>query len=172
LLITPIQQAFFKDITIFASLVYLPHGVRVLATWLWGWKAFFALYAGSFLSDLIFTPEHVQTLLQDALLISIAVGSVSALLAFEVLRLLGRNLYANGTRIMNWKWLLAVGAMASVINSVGQTYVYSGVILPDHALPVLATYATGDLIGLFVSMLALMMVFRWIRLFSNPNRGD
>lgn len=164
LVVTPIQSLYLSDITIFASLVYLPHGVRVLATWLWGWKAFFPLYAGGALSEIIFTPAAVQDHIAQSVLYSIGVGAGSALLAFELVRILGRNIYAGNCRAMNWKWLLVIGAIASVINSVGQSIVYSGLIVPEDAASVFLTYAAGDLIGLFVSMLALMMIFRWIRL--------
>lgn len=164
LLVTPLQQEFLSEITIFASLVYLPHGVRVLATWLWGWKAFFPLYAGACLSTLIFTPAAEKSLIQESLHLSVGAGALSALLAFEAARLLGRNLYAGTSNRIDWKGLLIIGAAASVINSVLQSVVYSGVILPEHAILTFVTYAVGDLIGLFVSMLALMMIFRWIRL--------
>lgn len=164
LLVTPIQQEFLSEITIFASLVYLPHGVRVLATWLWGWKAFFPLYVGSWISALVFTPAHEMALIQGPLHLSVGAGALSALLAFEFMRLLGRNLYAGNSNRIDWKGLLTIGAAASVINSVLQSVIYSGVILPEHALSIFATYAIGDLIGLFVTMLALMMIFRWIRL--------
>jgi hypothetical protein len=169
LVVTPIQELFLTDVTVFASLVYLPHGVRVLATWLWGWRAFFPLSLGACLAQVIFTPVDTQDVIRESVLSSVTVGALSALLAFEIMRLLGRNLYADENREMNWKHLVFVGAVASVINSAGQTYVFSGVILPDHAMPVFATYAVGDLIGLFVSMLALMMTFRWIRLFTESN---
>lgn len=165
-LVTPIQQEFLSEITIFASLVYLPHGIRVLATWLWGWKAFFPLYAGACLSDLIFTPPHDLAILWESLPLSVGSGALSALLAFELIRLLGHNLYADQENRIDWKGLLFVGAIASVINSTLQSVTYSGVILPEHALSIFVTYAVGDLIGLFVSMLALMMIFRWIRLYG------
>ena len=164
LLVTPIQQDFLSDVTIFASLVYLPHGVRVLATWLWGWKAFFPLCAGAYISEIIFTPAGEQAIVQESLNVSIAAGALSALLAFEAMRLLGRNFYAGGNTRIDWKGLLLIGAIASVINSVLQSVIYSGVILPEHATLTLVTYAIGDLIGLFVSMIALMIIFRWIRL--------
>lgn len=164
LLVTPIQQEFLAEITIFASLVYLPHGVRVLATWLWGWKAFFPLAVGGGISELIFTPTQVHDLMRDSLPLSVGVGAASALLAFEATRLLGRNLYASKSNRINWKGLLIIGAVASIINSVLQSFVYSGIILPERAAVVLMTYAVGDLIGLFVSTVALMMIFRWVRL--------
>ena len=95
-------------------------------------------------------------------------GSLSALLAFELMRLLGRNLYAGQSRNINWKWLLLVGAFSSLINSIGQSLIYSGSILPEQAMSVLVTFAVGDLVGLFVSMIALMVIFRWIRLLNEP----
>ncbi len=166
LLVTPIQQEFLSEITLFASLVYLPHGVRVLATWLWGWKAFFPLYAGACLSDLIFTPAEDMAVLRESLPFSVGAGALSALLAFELIRLFGHNLYAGQENKIDWKGLLVVGALASVINSTLQSITFSGVILPEHAASVFVTYAVGDLIGLFVSMLALMLIFRWIRQFG------
>ncbi len=164
LLVTPIQNMIASDITVFASLVYLPHGVRVLATWLLGWKAFFPLCVGAFLSELLFTPDQFFSLTEPVLFSSIAVGAISAYVGFVIVKLIGRDQYAGPDRIMDWKWLLVVGAIASVFNSVGQIIVFSGLIVPDDLLAVLATYAIGDLVGLFVSMLVLMMVFRWLRL--------
>lgn len=169
LIVTPVQEKFLSDITVFASLIYLPHGVRVLATWLWGWKAIFPLYVGSWISAFVFNPADFKALTEGAMYFSFAVGSISAFLAFEIMRLTGRNLYAVKDREMNWKCLLIIGAVASIVNSVGNSIVYSGVILPDHALSVFVTYAVGDMIGLFVSMLGLMLIFRWLRLYQEAS---
>ena len=51
LLITPLQSHFLPEVTIFASFLYLPHGVRVLATWAYGWRAVPALLLGAGLSE-------------------------------------------------------------------------------------------------------------------------
>lgn len=60
----------------------------------------------------------------------------------------------------------AVGALSSVINSLGQTLVYSELINLHELIGVWAVYALGDLIGLIVCMVVLMFVFRWSRVFS------
>ncbi|MEW9922527.1 hypothetical protein AB2B41_23270 [Marimonas sp. MJW-29] len=163
-LITPIQGRFFPEITIFASLMYLPHGVRVLATWMMGWKAFPPLFAGAVLSEYLFTPSEVSSLLQLAILESWVVGAIAALVAFELARAFGWDLYAGRRRSLSWKSILLVGVGASLINSVGQSLVFSGLIIPEDTVAVFATYAVGDIIGLFVCMWLLMLVFRWIRL--------
>lgn len=164
LLVTPIQSIFFPELTLFASLVYLPHGVRVLATWAYGWRAIPPLVVGVGLSAYIFTPSEDLNMLEPALLEGILVGAVSAFVAFELMRFFGRDCYFRGSRKLNWKGLIAVGALASAINSIGQTAVYSGLIGLRHVPGALFVYALGDLVGLIVCMVALMIIFRWFRI--------
>lgn len=163
--VKPVQELFIPHVTIFASLIYLPHGVRVLATWMMGWRAIIPLFTGSYLSNLLFTSNEVRAVTDPVILQSIMVGALSAYVAFGLMRASGRDIAANGGRIMDWKWLLIVGAIASVVNSVGQSIVYSGLILPDEALAALAIFAVGDLVGLAVNMFVLLLIFRWLRLF-------
>ena len=66
--------------------------------------------------------------------------------------------------------MIAVGALSSVINSFGQTLVYSGLIDLEKVIGVWAIYAAGDLIGLIVCMVVLMLVFRWNRIFRCPEK--
>ncbi|WP_102108768.1 hypothetical protein [Oceaniglobus roseus] len=164
LLVTPLQSRLIPEITPFASLVYLPHGVRVLSAWLLGRFAFFPLFAGAVLSEALFTPAGTIHALSPVILISVAVGASSAVLAFGIVKLLGHDFLASRTRRVRWNKLLIVGVLASFINSLGQSFTFSGVIVPDQSLAVLVTYAIGDLIGLIVTTLALMLIFRWMRL--------
>ena len=166
LVITPAQSLIFPEITVFASLVYLPHGVRVLATWVYGWKAVPALVLGVSLSAWLFSPSEDLNFLEPALIESILVGSASAFIAFELVRLSGFNFYFGGARKLQWKGMIAVGALSSLLNSFGQTLVYSGLIEVDKVIGVWAIYAIGDLIGLVVCMIGLMFVFRWSRIFK------
>lgn len=163
LVVTPVQSIVLPEITVFASLVYLPHGVRVLAAWAFGWKAVPALFLGSSLSVWIFTPSAEFDFLEPALIESILIGSASAFIAFEIARLAGFNLYIGGSGKLKWKGMIAVGALSSVINSLGQTIVYSGLINLEDVIGVWAIYAAGDLIGLIVCMVVLMFIFRWSR---------
>ncbi|WP_353475769.1 hypothetical protein PVT71_22575 (plasmid) [Salipiger sp. H15] len=165
-LITPLQARILPDVTAFASLIYLPHGVRVLSTWLMGKLAFVPLCIGAFLSEALFTPAEVSRATDPVILLSIAVGAASAILAFEGLALFGHRIYAGQNARIHWTWLLVAGALASVINSVAQSLVFSGTILPGHSFPVLVVYGIGDLVGLVATTLALMLVFRWVRLLS------
>lgn len=172
LVVTPVQSIVLPEITVFASLVYLPHGVRVLATWILGWKAVPALVAGVSISAWIWSPSEDLNFLEPALAGGILVGSASAFVAFEIARLVGINVYLGGSRRLKWKGLIAVGALSSVVNSFGQTLVYSGIIDLEKVIGVWAVYAIGDLVGLIACMVVLMFVFRWSRVFGDfkPDR--
>ena len=169
-LVTPIQGYLLPEITAFASLMYLPHGVRVLSTFFWGWKAVPLLFAGGVISDGLFTPSHIQGFQEPVIYVSIFIGAFSAYLGFESLRLLGRNYYSGGSRVMHWKQIVLVGSVASIFNSIGQSLVFRGIILPEDGIATFLTYAIGDIIGLLMAMFVLMMIFRWLRIISEPNQ--
>jgi len=163
---TPIQEHFISEMTVFASLMYLPHGVRVLSTWLLGWKAIAPLFLGAYISEILFTPAYVSVITDPVILQSISVGAASAFAGFAVVKLFGREIKVSGRPKMDWKWLLYVGAVASILNSVGQSIVFSGIVVPQDAIAIFAIYAAGDIIGLLVTMVALLFIFRWIRQFA------
>lgn len=104
--------------------------------------------------------------LEPALIESLFAGAASAFIAFELARFAGYNFYFGGSVKLRWKGLIAVGALSSVINSLGQTLVFSDLIDLEKIIKVWAVYAVGDLIGLIVCMVVLMLVFRWSRVFS------
>lgn len=170
LVVTPVQSLFFPEYTVFASLVYLPHGVRILATWAFGWRAIPALVIGLILSTWLFSPTANLEFLEPALLMGILVGAFSAFLAFELVRRVGYNCYFGCSKNLNWKGLIIIGAISSIINSVGQTLAYSGLIGLGKAPVTMVFYAVGDLVGLIVCMVVLMFGFRWTRAFSLPRR--
>lgn len=170
MLVTPVQRMILPEETAFASLIYLPHGVRVLATWAYGWRAILALAAGAAIAAWLFTPAQEIDLLETVLIPSILAGACSAFLAFELVRFAGFTYYFGCTRKLDWRGMIVIGALSSIINSVIQTMIFSGLIGWDQLAEVLLIYATGDLVGLVACMAALMFIFRWSRLFKTAKR--
>ena len=164
--VTPVQSSVFPEYTVFASLVYLPHGVRVLATWAFGWRAIPALVVGVIMSAWLFTPSNELDILEPALLKGMLVGAFSAFLAFELVRRIGYDFYFGGSRNLNWKGMILIGAISSIINSIGQSIVYSGIFGLGELPGLMVFYAVGDLVGLIICMVVLMFCFRWMRLLS------
>ena len=170
-IIFPAQSAVLGDITIFASLCYLPHGIRILATMFVGWQAIPALMLGNYLSKLFFTDARIWDIPDLLLVQSMLVSATCALVAFEILKLWGMDLYWKAGSWANWRQVVLVGILASFLNSLGQILVFSQT--PDapgfSSAPVI--FAVGDVIGLLVTLFGLMFVLRWIRL-SKKKAGD
>ena len=164
-LVTPIQSIFLPEITAYASLVFLPHGVRILWTMYLGRRAILPLLAGQWASSYLFGPEGVPYLADLWTAASHVISATCAFAAFEIFRLFGKDYYFSpNDRSTHWKELVCVGLLASVLNSLGQVFVYSAHIDPAAFLRVASTYALGDTIGLLVTMLFLMLFFRWVRI--------
>lgn len=161
--VTPVQSSVFPEYTVFASLVYLPHGVRVLAIWAFGWRAIPALVVGLSVSAWLFTPSNELDILEPALLEGILVGALCAFLAFELVRRFGYDYYFGSSRNLSWRGMILIGAISSIINSVGQTLVFSGVVGLNELPALMIFYAVGDLVGLIICMVVLMFCFRWMR---------
>ncbi len=163
-LVTPLQERLLPELTVFASLIYLPHGVRVLTAWLCGWRAALPLFMGAVAAELLFTPLETRELLRPVIVQSLLVGAFCAPVALAVLRGLSAGGRATPSLTASWRWLLGAGVLASVLNSVGQTFVFSGYMTSAELSEVVVLYALGDVIGLVVSTLVLMSIFRWMRL--------
>ncbi len=162
-IVAPLQGLLFPDITVFASLMFLPHGVRVLATWAYGWRAIPGLLIGSVIAGWMIIAPSNFAILEPQLVYGALIGAMSAYVSFELARLVGVNCYLNGGQRLNWRGLLAIGALSSLINSVGHTVNYSGVADLSSNFGLWATFKVGDMMGLIVCMLALMFAFRWAR---------
>ncbi len=158
--VEPIQSRLFEDVTVFASLLYLPHGLRVISTWIWRWQAIPGLILGALLAEFLYTDASIVAMLQPVLIESILVGALSAYVAFEALRFAGENAYAGQNLRLQWTHLLVIGVVSSLVNSIGQSIVFGGFVMPDDAFLVLLFYAIGDIFGLVAIMLLAVAAFR------------
>jgi hypothetical protein len=158
--IFPLEAKYGSNVTWLASLFFFPHLVRVLAVWMLGPLAFFALLPADIIIHLIIHPDRQLT---DIQMLVPLVGSGCAIIAFELFKLAGMNFYMTATNISNWRPLLLIGAFASVINAIGTSLLYRGLILLNDSLLLLGNYIIGDVLGLFIGLLVLMVLMRLLR---------
>lgn len=150
-LIAPVQALFFPEFSSRASLLFLPHGVRVLSAWLLGWRSIFALLPGVFLVFLYvagtgaFAPSRLA-----AIAIAVSVPTV----VFYGLRGLGWDLFPRLGRKPRWAWIMGAGLIISIVTSILTNWVF-GSSLEDYF-----AYLIGDFFGLFFLLLLLLMGFR------------
>jgi hypothetical protein len=153
-LLMPVQRAVLPEFSHHASILFLPHGVRVLTAWLYGWRALLLLAPSSLLTHayLYGTAGFSGGLFSAALL-----GIFCATFSFWFLAKIRMDYRFALARKISWREILLAGSLASVFNVVGSSYFYGFEIQSASA------YFVGDLGGLLASMVILMLGFRWMR---------
>jgi hypothetical protein len=156
----PIQTQVLSELDLQATLVFLPHGVKIVAAWLFGWRVLAyllpALAVRIITGGTIDIPPAEFALLATLLM-------VSAPLSFSVLRAFGFDVIGDKLLSMNWRVLLFVGLVSSVMNAVAIHVIAFHELPAQQHLPGMLRIVAGDMVGLFVVLTALMMVLRWMR---------
>jgi len=159
LVVEPVQHQFLSSSVMAGSLLFIPHGIRVLAVWLCGVRAILPLIAAEFLGGIFLWQPDVGL---DVLLGSSMVGGLCVYLTFEVFRLAGIEMRPDGkdSALTNWKSLILLASIASVFNSVGKQIFFGGLVpLTDEVL-ILAMFWIGDTLGTFACLLLLIGIRR------------
>ena len=162
-LILPIEISLTNENAIFASFLFLPHAVRVLSAWLLGPKSLIAMIPAGVAVSLIggASPSQGYELIQEVLLATFAASS--AVMAFELMRFCKIDAYPKDEGIVSWRTILFGGVLASIINSLGSTWLKSGYFDPTIIIEVITRFIIGDTLGLVSGMLILMIIFRQLR---------
>ena len=160
-LILPFEAAAAGHVGSLASVLFLPHAVKVLSVWLIGPKAFFALFPAEIFISYFFLEVDFDPV--TLLLISLW-GSASAVIAFEFLRLMNLDVYPKNAARINWRSLVFAGCLASFFNSVGGTYLKREGLSTPEIFELLSRYLIGDIGGLLFCLIVLMLILRYVRL--------
>jgi len=162
-LILPIEISLTSENAIFASLLFLPHAVRVLSAWLLGPKSLIAMIPAGVAVSLIggASPPQGYEFLLEVMIATFAASS--AVIAFEFMRICKIDAYPKDEGIVSWRTVLFGGALASIINSLGSTWLKSGYFDAALILEVITRFVLGDVMGLIVGMFTIMFVTRYMR---------
>ena len=159
LVVEPVQHQFLSSSTMAGSLLFIPHGIRVLSVWLCGVRAILPLIAAELFSCIFLWQPDVGL---DVFLGSAMVGGLCVYLTFEVFRLAGIEMRPDGkdSALTNWKSLILLASIASVFNSIGKQIFFGGLVpLTDEVL-ILAMFWIGDTLGTFACLLLLIGIRR------------
>jgi hypothetical protein len=139
-LVAPLQAKLHPELVM--SLLFFPHGVRVLAAWLYGWRSVAFLLPGALLCNLHFAGEAA---FHPSSLLAVTTSLVAAPLAFTLTRKLFPNLSTVPGKTNLWTITL-VGFLASVFNLSALQAVHA------HAPMEGAVILVGDMSGLLFSL--------------------
>lgn len=162
-LILPLEISLTNENAIFASFLFLPHAVRVLSAWLLGPKSLIAMIPAGVAVSLIggTSPPQGYELILEVVLASFAASS--AVIAFEFMRFCKIDAYPKDEGIVSWRTILFGGVLASIINSLGSTWLKSGYFDPVIIIEVITRFIIGDTLGLVSGMLMIMIIFKRLR---------
>ena len=137
-----------------ACLLFFPHGVRVLVAWMYGYRSIILLAPASIVTH-FFQLDGADFDL--GFYLGPLFGIICAAVTFDLCARLGFDVRLRENFVANWKNVFVVGALSSVINSLGANISFG------NDLSSAIAYWVGDVLGLFATMLILMLVFRVLR---------
>ena len=141
--------------TFTASLLFFPHGVRVLSAWLLGWRSLPFLIPATFAQNYVnFGSDgfHIENLLAASF------GVTCAIFSFWIMGAVGLDFRPGKVGGANWKNVALVGCFASILNSAGKSYFYG------NPPSIAAAFFLGDIAGMLATVVLLMFALRWYRL--------
>lgn len=150
--IGPLQDRLLPEVSQFASLLFLPHGVRVLSASLLGVRSVPAMILGELAGNYLFwNVTDPVTLAMSAL-----IGGTVTWVVFEGLRALDVDaFYRHATdEPPSFHTLLLAGIAASAANAFLLTSLVESHVAGAHATTLIAAYMTGDITGM-LAMVAL-----------------
>lgn len=163
LVIMPIEQLLVDRNVALVSLLYLPHAVRVLAAWMIGPRAIFALIPASFV--IYFTTGQGMGPITQADFVIPMVGALCAPIAFELMRIVRIDVYPQKAGIISWRTLVFAGLFSSILNSFFSTFFLEDRFPSEDTFDVLTRFIIGDVMGLVIVLLLLVGLLKVFRRF-------
>jgi hypothetical protein len=153
------QRYFLESQPLYSLLLFLPHGVRILSTWLLGARAIIPLLLGSWLCFLVFGHSSNSFLLWPAV-----VSAIVPFITFKMMQLAGLPSFATTDNLtLNWRMLALAGIIAALLNAAASHVLFSGELSASESQSFILTFIIGDVLGMALFMLISMMAFRWYR---------
>ncbi len=132
--------------------LFLPHGVRILSAWLYGWKSILHLLPGSaFGAYLVFGPASFSSPVAWTIPLVSICGYIGILTMRSTTR--ARAKLLNG-RDLNWKQIILAGVMASLVDSAGHLLIFG------FPAPEVFAFLIGDTLGTVALLFGLVFVLR------------
>ena len=144
------------------SLVYIPHGVRVMAMCYFGYRSIPALYAIEITGPIMVYPEQYFDVWPIASIASL----LSVVAACEIVKWSFSN--TKGTIFMpinftNYRSLVLVIVLSGLMNAISSNLVTSLLADIDLTVTVIARFFVGDVLGAIVLVLFLSALFTTLR---------
>ena len=161
-----LEELFGSPSTSFNALLFLPHGVRVFAVWLFRHQAIIPLFIAHGLHVAIWghwTPN---------LWIPVIAGTFSTYFAFEILRMARLNPFHVVTHDRAvWGRLVLAGVLAAALNTIILQLMMMGYDGQYKELGRVLGYLIGDILGIILFVIMLISIDAVRELRKDPSGG-
>ena len=163
-MIYPIEKYLFPSYLIDkASILYLPHAVRIIAYYVLGFRALIPIFISQcFTFIYLNNGDVIETIILSA------TSTFTIYLGFQFFKHFKNQASYNLDEIVDWKKIILIGTMVSIINStVGSLYFFTFDSKIDIDLILNLRFIMGDIFGLLFGMFLFILVLKfsglWIR---------
>lgn len=163
--IQPLQESALGEHYV-ASVIFLPHGVRVLCAVLVGWRGVPALWAAHVACFYFLWRPGEDFGLLSVLAIT-GVSALSAQVVWSAMSIAGLARAGENKLAANWRIVIFLGAAASLLNSLGVVAAFNLIrpgFLGADALHSVGLFALGDTVGVVALLFLLVGLRRAYRL--------
>ena len=155
---------YFNSNNFSGSLIYLPHGIRVIAVLAFGWNIFPALFIGSYLTGLFLINNNfdfsLSNITASEVVIIGSLISASCVFASTYFVQALNPLAKLDVRSIEIKTILIVVIASSVVNSLLQGVLYGFVYSDWQSLTQFFQYLIGDTLGALLIFFLVKLGFR------------
>jgi uncharacterized membrane protein len=138
----------------------LPHGVRILTLYFYGWRGMFYLLPASLLMLILSGNQTGWSLLSPI------VSIPCCYLGVQFVRILFSDTVSVSFAIKDWKLMFWGGVVGSVFNGFGLTLlnqIYKSTVDNNALLLEVMGFVVGDVLGLMFCIVSIVYLFRMIR---------
>lgn len=160
-IIYPLQKMIAPEAAQYAAFIFLPHGVRVIATWLYREKAIVPLLLAHLVLYRLFYWQGGDAALN---IVAVLSGSLCVFITMQLFSFSRIDISLRNMTISHWRSLVFLGFISSVFNTAGNMLAMGDTMGSELHLEVIATFIIGDTVGTLACLFILMLGFRLHRL--------
>ena len=156
--IYPIEQVFFSyEVLQLASVLYLPHCIRVLSYYILGFYSIIPIFLSQMFTYIYFNDADItiSASLSFISTCSIVIGFKIFYLVFEKSRLKFKE-------IVDWKIIIMLGSSISIFNSFLSS-IYFSINSSYFDLSVIFRFILGDILGMIFGMFIFIFLIKLLR---------
>ena len=151
--LAPLQSLLFPGFTTSISLMFLPHGIRILAAYYYGWKSFLLLMPAMYFMWMI-SVYGFNVLLHP---LQPIVSILSCILGIKII---SKKLTYNFREDI--PFLIIAGITGSILNGLFNSLLMNNTILSPHVI----NFIFGDVFGQVILMLLFTQILSFINSFK------